>query len=100
MLRRRFFVFCFEAESRTLELEDVVVAPTAADAVVEFFRMYGLGIPPLPLGVELPEISADSFVQVWSVSVPRIGLHVRIKERIWTGLEKDKAVSDCGELLN
>jgi hypothetical protein len=83
---RKFDVLCFDDESNTLEMEGTVFAPTAAYAVVEFFRMKGLGRPRLPLRVECPEVSLESIVQVWSVSISSMGLNIFIKERIRMGL--------------
>ena len=87
---RKFDVLCFSDESDTREMEGTVFASTAADAVIEFFRMKGLGRPRLPLRVESPEVSLESIVQVWSVSILRMGWNVLIKERIRMGLGIDR----------
>jgi hypothetical protein len=87
MRSRKFDVLCFNNESDTLEIEGSLFAPTAADAVIEFFRIKGLGRPRLPLSVESPAVTLESIVQVWSVSILRKRLNVLIKERIRLGLE-------------
>ena len=84
---RKFDVLCFNDESDTLEMEGTLFALTAADAVIEFFRMKGLGRPRLPLRVESPEVSLESIVLVWSVSILGMGLNILIKERTRMGLE-------------
>ena len=91
---RKFDVLCFNDESDTLEMEGTVFAPTAADAVIEFFRMKGLGRPRLALSVEFPEVSLESIVQVWSVSISSMGLNILIKERTRTGLGIDGSITD------
>lgn len=100
MLRRKFVVSCFGNESDTLEFEGAVLAPTAADAVIEFFRMEGLGRPSLPLRIEQPQIDADHVVKMWSLSAAGIGLRVWVKERIGEESETDILVSGYGGLLN
>ena len=97
---RKFDVLCFNDESDTLEMEGTVFAPTAADAVIEFFRMKGLGRPRLPLSVESPEVSLESIVQVWSVSISSTGLNILIKERIRMGLGIDRSMNLPSSLIN
>jgi hypothetical protein len=74
-------------ESDTQEVKGAVFAPTAADAVIESFRMKGLGRPRLPLRVECPEVSLESIVQAWSGSISSMGLNILVRERIRMGLE-------------
>jgi hypothetical protein len=100
MRSRKFDVLCFNDERDTLEMEGTVFAPTAADAVIEFSRMKGLGRPRLPLRVESPEVSIESIVQIWSCSISVIGLNVLIKERIRMGLGIDRSMNLQSKPIN